>query len=285
MLGKLMKYDMRYMARILPWLYLGSVGFSLFCAVLIVTVPTGAFVILDIMRAVLPSFCYLAMEVIIIMTVVVLIMRTYKSLYSDEGYLTFTLPVKNSSVIDAKILSGAIWSFITIAVAVLVYIIPQISLSVRYGANYTSSDLIDFPDITASADLSDALRGLVIIGLLILNVVVIAFLIPSLYSFCAAVVHKAKRARAFASIGMFIGISYGVIMIITVAEIIVITSLLAYAIPYSAEIIIQGSDTIKEAIFWYWLLIPAVPLVLTVPLTLVSWLASKHIVNKKLNLL
>lgn len=282
MLGKLMKYDMKYMARVLPWLYLGAIGFAAVLCFIVFFTPIEY---LSSFEFLIEMGSTMVIQALVIITAVFLIMRIYRSMFSDEGYLTFTLPVKNSSVIDAKILSGAIWSFITIAVAVLVYIIPQISLSFRYGANYTSSDIIDVPDITASADLSDALRGLTIIGLLILNVVVIAFLIPSLYSFCAAVVHKAKRARAFASIGMFIGISYGVIMIITVAEIIVITSLLAYAIPYSAEIIIQGSDTIKEAIFWYWLLIPAVPLVLTVPLTLVSWLASKHIVNKKLNLL
>ena len=38
--------------------------------------------------------------------------RFYKSMYSDEGYLTHTLPVKASDILIAKFLTGGVWMLI-----------------------------------------------------------------------------------------------------------------------------------------------------------------------------
>lgn len=41
-----------------------------------------------------------------IMTVILLFSRFYKNFFTDEGYLTFTLPVKRSSLLNSKLISG-----------------------------------------------------------------------------------------------------------------------------------------------------------------------------------
>ncbi len=274
MLGKLMKYDMKYMARILPWLYLGAVGISVFLCIVTLVIP---FDFLSGFELLIQSGSTMAVQALLIITVVFIVIRIYRSLLSDEAYLTFTLPVKNSKIIDSKIFAGAIWSFISMAVSFLVYFIPQIVLDIRYGIEYPASEI---PESASSVDLIGLLKELTFDGLLFLNVVVIAFLIPSLYTFCASVVHKAKRGRAFASVGMFIGILYAVIIvIISIISFIIISMMISYTT------LLISPDLPEVSVFDSYFYAPLIPLAITVPLTLVSWLVSKRIANKKLNLL
>ncbi|MCR5675194.1 MAG: hypothetical protein K6G16_05720 [Lachnospiraceae bacterium] len=43
-------------------------------------------------------------------TVLFLMIRYYRSLYSKEGYLTFTLPVGTQEILHAKLITGYVWS-------------------------------------------------------------------------------------------------------------------------------------------------------------------------------
>ena len=44
-------------------------------------------------------------------TTIFLTIRYYRSMYSTEGYLTFTLPVKTSQLLHAKLITGYLWAF------------------------------------------------------------------------------------------------------------------------------------------------------------------------------
>ena len=52
-----------------------------------------------------------------VVTLVVLIRRFYKNLLGDEGYLSFTLPVKVHSHIDAKLITTFMWEVISFIVS------------------------------------------------------------------------------------------------------------------------------------------------------------------------
>jgi len=58
-----------------------------------------------------------------VIAAVSIISRFYTNLFTDEGYLTFTLPVKTGSIYDAKFLSGCVWMVITSVVEVLCLIL------------------------------------------------------------------------------------------------------------------------------------------------------------------
>ncbi|MBO4374764.1 MAG: hypothetical protein J5829_06625 [Lachnospiraceae bacterium] len=70
-----------------------------------------------------------------IVTMVYLVMRYYKNLYTSQGYLTFTLPVRTDQIITAKVITGSVWMlfcFICTILSVLIAalgIISQITLS------------------------------------------------------------------------------------------------------------------------------------------------------------
>ena len=113
-------------------------------------------------------------------------------------------------------------------------------------------------------------------ALILLIAVTAAFMVPSLYTFCATVTHKAKRARGFASIGMFIGIIYGLSAVSSVI-IVVFIAVLAETADYVDYGIVDYNVLSMVLLLIVWFVLAV--------LTVTSWLISKHIANKKLNLL
>ncbi|WKY42906.1 ABC transporter permease [Eubacteriaceae bacterium ES2] len=57
-----------------------------------------------------------------VMTLVVIVQRFYKNLFTDEGYLMFTLPVKTSDHIISKLLIAVLWTCVS-AVAITITIL------------------------------------------------------------------------------------------------------------------------------------------------------------------
>jgi len=52
-----------------------------------------------------------------------LVIRYYRSMYTSEGYLTFTLPVKTDMIFLSKVITGSVWMFLS-------YICTFISLAI-----------------------------------------------------------------------------------------------------------------------------------------------------------
>lgn len=109
MLGKLIKYDLISVSKIL---------FPLHLALLVVTVlgrlsmalnlPQNAPLIVSLMLM-LYIFGIIAIGII---TLVVLVMRFYKNLFTSEGYLMHTLPVKASQHLNSKLIVAVLWSIL-----------------------------------------------------------------------------------------------------------------------------------------------------------------------------
>lgn len=129
MLAKLLKYDFRSLRRF---------GLPILLAILITTVLGAmniAFFIFNIKFATaeLPFFTmittaasgtmlfFLAMVLAAAISGVQILIYVdfYKSLVSDEGYLTFTLPVKAGDILRSKLINGILWSLIVGAAALL----------------------------------------------------------------------------------------------------------------------------------------------------------------------
>lgn len=64
----------------------------------------------------------------IIVTKVLVYLRYYKNFFTDEGYLTFTLPVKRSTLYKSKLINGVIWdtamtvTLLTMLAIILIFI-------------------------------------------------------------------------------------------------------------------------------------------------------------------
>lgn len=135
MLGKLIKYDFKALNRYLIVIH----------AMLLVTAIMGRFLFVKRMMK-NPDSLSEAGAVIMaigIMIYVILFMTAlfgtllmiaiyfYKNIYSDEGYLTHTLPVSKGQLLAAKTITGSVWMFadivlVTLSVFILVLYQPII---------------------------------------------------------------------------------------------------------------------------------------------------------------
>ena len=131
MLGKLFKHEMKATARLLLPLYLVLAVF---------TVMDRIVIYLDIFKGVLkviPGFItagyILSIIALTIVSSVIIILRFYRNLMTDEGYLMFTLPVKSHELINSKLLASCIWT-VGSAIAVIASLLIVFS-----GSSFFSS--------------------------------------------------------------------------------------------------------------------------------------------------
>ena len=119
MLGRLIKYEFKATQRVFLPLY----GLIIACAALI-----RVFMLFNLQKAnnmaVVPFVISIIVYAVLIaavfvMTLVVTIQRFQKNLLGDEGYLSFTLPVKTHSQIDSKMIVSLVWTVLSLAVAAL----------------------------------------------------------------------------------------------------------------------------------------------------------------------
>ncbi len=114
MLAKLLKYDMKSIARLWWPFAVSLLGMSLVGAFvlrfIITYITTGSMTLLIVLGFLFLIGCFVAMIASVSGTALLIYLRYYKHFFSDEGYLTFTLPVSRKSLLLSKTLNGLIWS-------------------------------------------------------------------------------------------------------------------------------------------------------------------------------
>lgn len=120
MLSKLFKHEMKASSRLLLPIYM---------VLIVLTIMDRIVLSLDIfdgLLAVIPGFITFAYIVsliaIVIVSTVIIIIRFYKNLMTDEGYLMFTIPVKTRALINSKMFAAIIWtvaSFVAVVASLL----------------------------------------------------------------------------------------------------------------------------------------------------------------------
>jgi hypothetical protein len=78
----------------------------------------GSFVMIAFVSSIIASLS---------VTFIVMILRFYKNLMSDEGYLMFTLPVKSSHLINSKLIVSLMWNIVSVLVVIASLFILLIS--------------------------------------------------------------------------------------------------------------------------------------------------------------
>ena len=122
MLGKILKYEFKAPARG----FFPLSGCLLLLAVLNVVMlklndffQTNGANLLNIITVITTTLLVLYLIAIFIVTVILCIMRFYKNLLGDEGYLMNTLPVSAWTNIGGKLIVSVIWSVLSIMIIVL----------------------------------------------------------------------------------------------------------------------------------------------------------------------
>ncbi len=215
MLRKLLKYEFRYNARIILPIFLGMLVLG---AVGGVTVASCVKILQDL-PARMSFFVALMNESGILLGCVmlsvigaaslfvmfVLLWRFYKSFYSDEAYLTHTLPVTVTQNMCCKTLSGFGWYLAGIIVAVVSYATAAFFAVVILG---DIRQIIPFFEEVGNIFLTipqQYAADAVIIGIewIITGIVSIGYTILVYYAIIALGCRAARKHKVLATVGIY----------------------------------------------------------------------------------
>lgn len=139
MLGKLLKYDAKSLSKLIfPTSLIALLATALGCGLIAFMnaysvngqTTTVLDIIVNMSCGMMIFFCVLALIAFGIAVQIVLVQRYYSSFFTDEGYLTFTLPVSTHSLLISKTISAVLFSFyacIIEFVCVVGYILTAVS--------------------------------------------------------------------------------------------------------------------------------------------------------------
>lgn len=102
MLGKLLKYEIKHSARYTAAIYIATLAFAAVSVIALFFNSTW----LGVMSCFMLYFAGIAS---VIVTLVSVIKNFYDTLYGKQGYLTFTLPVKCSTILLSKLIASVLW--------------------------------------------------------------------------------------------------------------------------------------------------------------------------------
>jgi hypothetical protein len=198
MLGKLIKYEIRATSRIFLPMYALLFVFALinkfFIAINTDYMKVPQIIAMSVFVAIIVGIC--------VMTLVVTIQRFNKNLLTDEGYLSFTLPVKAHSHVDCKMIVSLIWFVLSGVVAML-------SIFVLAVDQNTLVHLQEFFAECADAFRQVGANGAIVIleGILLLVFSVLSCII-TIYA-AITIGNMSSKHKLLAGVGAYIG--FGVI--------------------------------------------------------------------------
>lgn len=212
MFSKLLKYDTK---SVFKYWWIGAVA-SLLIAVFggvciqIVDIDYTSYEIIPILGGIGLVFSLIGMYLLPILTEILVLVRFYKHFFTDEGYLTFTLPVKRTSLLDSKIATYLIFGVSTIfvmiadALTMLAVGIPEEFFSGRFWTSIGEffSEMYEFLGIYGAP--YTVLAVLILLATAISSTLLVYVCI----TLASAIT---KRHKILLSIGIY----YGVSMVVT----------------------------------------------------------------------
>lgn len=128
--------------------------------------------------------------------------RYYKNLFTDEGYLTFTLPVKTREIILSKLICGILWEIFTMACTFIGVLIIAIFGSSKSFINHDVINAIK-EMFNALVNLQGGNTILIAIELVVAFIVSLATQLLLIYLAITIGNQVARKRKVLASVGMY----------------------------------------------------------------------------------
>ena len=284
MFSKLLKHEWKANWGLMSILTLAVVGVGILGTIALrvlvnygdaITQSESVLVLLLFPLSTLVFVSYMGIAVYVAAVGFVLMYRFYKHKFTDEGYLTFTLPVKTNHIFLSSGLNMVIWTVISFLVALLMYAMMLLCGTAQEGL--FNDDIVEaFSSLGIFMDgigeEFTELMGAGFVPLLILNVLVVPLFSSVIAMTCVtlgAVVAKKHKILAI------IGISYGVEMVLSI-----LLSVVTYLPLFIAAII----DPSMESPMLYITLTLILTFLLQAGITVGGYFLSTRLMKNKLNL-
>lgn len=283
MLGKIFKYDFKSISRltfpatllVVAMSILGTGALRLIINVLSKgesSFGKSAAIVGLVFVVISAVLCIIAYVVICAISVYA---RFYKNFFTDEGYLTFTLPVKSHTLVLSKMLAGFLWEIIAIAVAAVMGF-TLLSVGTAPAGEFVNSEVVE--------GLWFALRNMfsfsadfIIVALIAAFVQLIAgeFMIFLSITIGSTV---AKKQKILASIGFYFALNTGLQILSTIV-------VMAVGIAHGEMFLTVADEALMETAFMsFETSLMATSALLYVAVAVIEFFLINYIVKKKLNL-
>ena len=215
MFAKLLKHEWKSTGTLLGILSVGALGIGVLAAVvlrLLVVYGEGIMdsdsplVLLIPMLGIMLFFLFVALIAYSVGTQIFLLIRFYRNKFTDEGYLTFTLPVNSHQIFLSSALYILIWQIISGLV-----VFTAISIAVLFGTatdGIINTESLRYFDFTFSEFMlvfgEDTYEGYLTLSFLKTLVAGLASTVVMMTSVTVGAV-AAKRHKLLAAIGIYYG--------------------------------------------------------------------------------
>jgi len=222
MLGKLIKNEFKSSAHSVANIYLAA-GITIVIMLL-------SYVVKIKWISTLSTVALLLISVIaVIITLVAVITNFYKTLYGQQGYLSFTLPVKSSHLLTAKALVSFAWILISYIITIAIWVGVYVYAAAMVGKD-TMTALKTMMQIFAGMPNASVIRQLLVIFCIMIFAQIAVFIAEIYFALTLA------NTKTFQKIGMVsaIFIFFGVFIVMQIL-VFVLTNIVPISLVASVE--------------------------------------------------
>ena len=282
MLKKCFKYDFAYVIKIwwLAAISLISVSFGAGWGFRNINIYSNAPNKFFILEYVLIVVYIIAAGAFAILTQVLLCTRFYTNFFSDEGYLTFTLHVKRSTLLCSKVLSGflcEIMTYFTIISSVIIVTLMIPSQHKEFN-NVFYEFIFEFKEFFFNVPINERIWiSVYLIEFLIISILLLLALCVVLYMLITLGATLVKKFKIGAIIGFMVLADY-------IYSILFVGSGISFVLWFNAGTYLYGEKLSETNTFFliFFVMILISIMISTVVLLFVN--ITQGLINRKLNL-
>ena len=291
MLGKLFKHDFRSLSRVLVPTHLAILAATIIATLgFAFNIRSGyssfdgsiALQSMRVISALLSGLMMVAIFASVFLVAFIIFQRFYKSFMSDEGYLTFTLPVTTSQLLWSKLLTAGLWTIIN-SVVLIFCVLIFVAFGTSSISFYNAEAFQELGRFFAEVNINLGSRlVLPIIEFVIFMIIGVAYSILEVYLSLILGGIMCKNHKILAAIGAYFGINIVVGIISSIAQTAFLTRLALNSafLNFQANTPGEAFDLLFGAFNPYALFIAAFSAVMAV----VFFLVSHYLLKNKLNL-
>ena len=208
MLKKLLKYDFLATFKIWWIAAVTSLGLSFLggYAVTLIRAPRDLPQVVDASAGLMLFISIFSLFAFAILSEIIILVRFYKNFFTDEGYLTFTLPVKTGSLINSKLI-------MSVAVTLATLIVLAVNVCVILGIGFFD-EIVDKELFKYVAEIIDEIVTefgfyLIIYILEAIVIFILACVFSLLLMFCCITLASiiTKKGRVATGIAIYYGVN------------------------------------------------------------------------------
>ena len=286
MVRKLYKHEISDLLKYIRFAWLGLLGVSIFASISLYNtmrlsygVRSNSIINSEFAESLSSMFSrgsmglfFLAVVTVFLLTYVIIVVNFYRSMLSNEGYLTHSLPFKTTQLFHCKLICGAIVTVadaLAVGLAVFIAVLPT---ALAFGSISDIFEVIGemFSDLFAEFG---AAFGTVLLSELLL-IAISSVLLGILYPVACMCLGQRFKNRILASVLIYIGVQWAVQFISSFFSIFLTVFLFNYDGTY-----LGFTDPRIGTVFT-----AAVILLIEVGACAVCYFISRHMLTKKLNL-